>query len=146
MFTAFIAIIRFPSRPMSVKPVWKSSWHRLTCFLAWLIPAVMVVQDRPLVLQGPVCVHLVFGVSAIQDPPAHSEMERNAQTCGWVQSLEDARPGVQCVGEWGHLHLPTSSSPISLKNEVPTALSQCLPCQSAPSTPHPTAHGPDQGG
>lgn len=53
------------------------------------------------------------------------------------------RPGALYVGEQGHLHVPISSSPTSLKNEAPTALSQCLPCQSASSTPHPPAPRPD---
>lgn len=42
----------------------------------------------------------------------------------WVQSLEDVRPEVQYVGERGDLHLPTSSSsssPTSLKNEMPAS-------------------------
>lgn len=38
----------------------------------------------------------------------------------------------------GHLLVPTS-----LKNEAPTALLQCLSCQSASSTPHPQALRPD---
>lgn len=61
----------------------------------------------------------------------------------WVQSLEDARPGVLYVGEQGHLHLPTS-----LKNKVPTALSQCFHHQSASSTrtrPSAEHHGKGRG-
>lgn len=81
MFAVFIAIIHHASWPMSVKPA-PSTWDRLTCFLAWLTPAVMVVQDRPLVLQGAVRMHMMFSVSAIRDPPPAQKQRKMLKRVG----------------------------------------------------------------
>lgn len=77
MFAAFIAIVHLASQPMT-----GPSWDGLTCFLAWPIPTVMVVRDRPLVLQGAVRMHLMFSASANVDPPSAQKWSKMLKCVG----------------------------------------------------------------